>query len=158
MLKPLIISLFAITITMSVAIESDVLAQRKSVPASEVNGTFRMSFRGAFKSSSSRIKILALGGGRIRVAMDLIYPYTLRNGELMVNMGRLDDEFEIDGETAVYKSDDGACRIELKFRKPGTVDIMQNGTDGECGFGHNVNAAGAYRKISSRKPRFDNPL
>jgi hypothetical protein len=31
--------------------------------------------------------------------------------------------------------------------------IKQQGE--ECGFGHNVRAAGTFRKISSRKPKFD---
>jgi len=35
---------------------------RKSVPASEVNGTFRMGFTGRFRGNFSEIKILALGG------------------------------------------------------------------------------------------------
>src|SRR5947208_13715536 len=77
---------------------------RKSVPASEVNGTFRMNFTGKYKGNSNDIKILALGGGRLRIAMDLIYPYTLDNGELMANVGQLDGEAKIKADTAGFSS------------------------------------------------------
>ncbi|MBK7933308.1 MAG: hypothetical protein IPK01_07345 [Acidobacteria bacterium] len=129
---------------------------RKSVSAAEVNGTFKMDFTGKFKEFSNEIKILALGGGKIRVAMDLVYPYTLRNGEKSVNMGSLDSEASIAGDTAIYDSDEfGACKITIKFVRPGTIKVTQDGSDGNCGFGHNVFATGTYRKVSGKKPTFE---
>lgn len=127
---------------------------RASVTAAEVNGTFRMSFTGKYKGSSNDIKILALGGGKIRVAMDLIYPYTMQNGELMANIGQLDGEASIAGDTATYKNEDGKCTITMRFVKPGTLKVSQEG-DSECGFGHNVTAEGTYKKVSSKKPKFE---
>ncbi len=128
---------------------------RPSVTAAEVNGTFKMNFRGKYKKMSNEIKILALGGGKIRFAMDLIYPYTLKRGEISVNMGGLDGEASIVGDTAVYESEEfGKCKITFKFVKPGSVKVVEDGTDAGCGFGHNVTAAGNYRKASSRKPTF----
>ncbi|MEO6052349.1 MAG: hypothetical protein ABIP78_13605 [Pyrinomonadaceae bacterium] len=129
---------------------------RKSVSAAEVNGTFRMNFTGKFKDNSNDIKILALGGGKLHIAMDLVYPYRLQNREMMANMGQLDGEALITGDTAVYDSSEfGPCKITIKFVKPGTIKVSQEGTDGECGFGHNVNSDGTYRRVSSRKPKFD---
>jgi hypothetical protein len=129
---------------------------RPSVSAAEVTGTFRKNFAGKFKTSSSDIKILALGGGKLRVAMDLIYPYTLRNGEMMANMGTLDDEATIDGDTAVFTSAEiGKCTITIKFVRPGTIKVSQEGTDAGCGFGHNVSADGTYKKVSSKRPKFE---
>lgn len=128
---------------------------RKSVSASEVNGTFRMNFQGKFRKFSNEVKILALGGGKIRFAMDLVYPYTARNGEPMVNMGGLDAEAAIDADVAKYTSEDGKCTMTIKFVRAGTIKVMQDGTDGECGFGHNVMAGGTYTKVSSKKPKFD---
>ena len=128
---------------------------RPSVSASEVNGTFRMNFTGKFKASSNDIKILALGGGKVRIAMDLVYPYKLQNGEMSANMGYLDGEGTIEGDTAVYESDEfGPCKITVKFVKPGTIKVSQEGTDGDCGFGHNVMSDGTYRKVSGKKPKF----
>ena len=131
-------------------------SSRSSVSAAEVNGTFRMNFRGKYKQMANEIKVLALGGGKIRFSMDLIYPYTLRNGEVSVNMGGLDGEAAIKGDTAVYESEEfGVCKITFKFVSPGTLKIVQDGSDAGCGFGHNVTSAGTYRKVSGKKPKFE---
>ena len=129
---------------------------RASVPASEVNGTFRHSFAGKFKGSSSEIKILALGGGKLHIAMELIYPYTMANGELMANTGELDGQAKIEGDTAIYTSAEfGKCTITIKFVAPGTIKVSQEGTDSGCGFGFNVSSDGTYKKVSSKKPKFN---
>ena len=128
---------------------------RASVLASEVNGTFRKSFPGKFRGSSSDIKILALGGGKVRIAMELVYPYFVK-GELSANMGELDGTAAIVGDTAVYESKEfGTCKITVKFVKPGTINVSQEGTDGDCGFGHNVTSDGTYIKVSNVKPKFE---
>ena len=129
---------------------------RPSVSAAEVNGTFRMNFSGKYKGSASEIKILALGGGKLRVGMSLIYPYTMQNGGLMANMGELDGQAVIDGDTAVYSATEfGKCTITIKFAGPGTIKVSQEGTDSDCGFGHNVSSDGTYKKVSSKKPKFE---
>ncbi len=128
---------------------------RSSVSAAEVSGTFKMNFPGKFKEFSNDIKILALGGGKIRFALDLVYPYTMQNGEPMVNMGSLDDEASIVGDTAKFVAEDSDCRITIKFVRAGIVRVTQGGTGAGCGFGHNVSAAGTYKKISTKKPKFE---
>ena len=128
---------------------------RASVPAAEVNGTFQMKFTGKFRGSSNEIKILALGGGRLRVAMELIYPYVVK-GELSANIGELDGEAMIKGDTAIYaSSENGKCTITIKFVTPGTIKVSQEGADFDCGFGHNVTSDGIYHKVSSAKPTFE---
>ena len=128
---------------------------RKSVSATEVNGTFRMPFTGRFKGSSNEIKILALGGGKLHIAMSLLYPYIV-NGELSANMGDLDGEAAIVGDVAVYDSaENGTCTITFKFVRPGTIKVTQEETEAGCGFGLNVTAAGTYKKISGAKPKFE---
>lgn len=129
---------------------------RASVPASEVNGTFRYTFTAKkFKGSSSEIKIWALGQGRLKVAFDLVYPYVDGHGDLTANMGQAAGEAAISGDTAVFKSSElGACRITIKFLKPGTIVVDQDGVDADCGFGHNVTASGTYKKVSGKKPTF----
>ena len=129
---------------------------RKSVSAAEVNGEYRMNFSGKFRKFSNDVKILALGKNRLRVEFDLVYPYTLRNGEASVNMGGLDTTGEILGDLARLNPEGlQQCSIEIKFVRPGTIKVTQEGTDADCGFGHNVFASGTYRKVSSRKPKFD---
>ena len=155
MTKSIFLVLCAVVFTSFAALSAQAQTSRKSVPASEVNGTFQMDFKGKFKGSSNEIKILALGKGRLQIAMDLLYPYIVR-GEMSANMGQLDGEAKIEGDTAVYESTEfGQCRITIKFVQPGTIKVSQEGTDADCGFGHNVMADGTYRRVSSAKPTFE---
>ena len=148
--------LLIVGVLLSAATDISAQSTRASVSASEVNGTFRMNFRGKFKDLSNEVKLLALGRGKLRFAMELIYPYSLPGGEVTVNMGELDGEAAISGDTAVFSSDEfGDCKITFKFVKPGTLKISQEGTDSGCGFGHNVMSGGTYIKVNSRKPKFE---
>ncbi len=155
MRKRLSTVVFAVLFVMVVSASAFAQKDRMSVPASEVNGTFKMNFTGKFRKFSNEFKILALGGGKLRVAMDLVYPFSMRNGEPMVNMGGFDDEFAIVGDVAKYTSNDGKCKFIIKFVRSGTIKVTQDGTDGACGFGHNVMADGTYLKVSSKKPKFE---
>lgn len=129
--------------------------KRAAVGAAEVNGTFRQDFGGKFKGNYNEIKILALGKGRLRVAFELTYPHRDGTGAMSANVGSADGIAEIVGDTAIYSSDEyGQCTITIKFVKPGTIEVTQQGVDAECGFGHNVNAGGAYKKSSGAKPKF----
>lgn len=132
---------------------------RKSVPAAEVNGTFRYTFKAKkFKGSSSDIKIWALGGGKLKVGFDLVYPMIDAHGDLSANTGEAVGEATIKGDAAVFENKDfGQCKITIKFVKPGTIKVTQEGTDSDCGFGHNVSSDGTYLKVSSKKPKFDMP-
>lgn len=152
MTKSILLVLCAVMFT---AAGATAQTSRNSVPASEVNGTFQMNFKGKFKGSSNEIKILALGGGKLKIAMELLYPYMV-NGEMSANMGSLDGEAAIKGDTAIYDSTEfGPCTITIKFVRPGTIKVSQEGTDADCGFGHNVMASGTYTKVSSKKPTFE---
>ena len=155
MRKSILSILGMLGLTFAFAFGASAQTSRKSVSAAEVNGTFRMNFQGKFRKFSNEIKILALGGGKIRIALDLIYPYTTRSGEPSVNMGGLDAEADIEADVAKYTSDDGKCTITIKFVRAGTIKVTQDGSDGECGFGHNVFAQGTYTKVSSKKPTFE---
>lgn len=155
MCKRAVFVAFAVMCMMLLSAAVRAQASRASVSAAEVNGTFSMPFTGKFKGSSNEIKILALGGGKLHIAMELLYPYIVR-GELSANMGELDGTASIEGDTAVYESKEfGPCKITIKFVKLGTIKVDQEGTDADCGFGHNVMATGTYKKISSSKPKFD---
>jgi len=133
-------------------------AQRKAVSGAEVTGTFRSCFKGKYKGIGNEIRIAALGKGKLRVAFDLIYPYTLQDGEMSANTGEGGGEATIDGDTATFESNEfGQCKITLKFTKPGAVLVTQEQEGSGCGFGHNVTADGTYTKFSSKKPKFDRP-
>ena len=148
----------AVICLMTFSVFASAQKSRASVPASEVNGTFRMNFSGKFKGSFDEVKILALGHGKLHFALDLLYPYIVK-GELSANIGQLDGEASILGDTAVYKSAEfGKCTITIKkFVMPGKIKVSQEGSDFDCGFGHHVTADGTYKKISSKRPKFDTP-
>ncbi len=154
--KHVFCSLFALAVTMTASTFSVAQTSRKSVSAAEVNGTFRSDFAGKFKEFSNEAKILALGGGKLRIAFSLIYPIELPNGEKTANMSELDGEASIKGDTAVYESDEfGPCKITIKFVRAGIIKVTQTGSDADCGFGHNVFSNGTYKKVSSKKPTFE---
>jgi len=147
--------LFAIAFSVFLTISALGQTARKSVSAGEVTGTFRHKFTGKFRGSSSEIRIVSIGRGKLKVAFDLIYPYEIGDGELTANMGSADGPATIKGDTAVYSSNEfGPCRITIKFVRPRRISVTQDGTDVDCGFGHNVMADGIYKKVSSAKPKF----
>lgn len=150
--RSLLLALALVSLSAAVAAAQ---ASRPSVSASEVNGTYKMSFAGKYRKMSNDLKILAIGGGKLRIAFDLIYPYTDRAGEISANLGEIEGEATIKGDTAVFASSEfGPCTITIKFVRPGLVKVTQDGSDADCGFGHNVTAGGTYRKVSAAKPKF----
>jgi hypothetical protein len=147
----LIAVVFAVSLPAAVAGQ----ASRKSFSGAEVTGTFHRAFTGKFKGSANEIKILALGKGKLKVSFDLLYPFIDGNGEKSANMGQLEGNAAIVGDTATLTSTEfGPCTITIKFVRPGTIKVTQEGDDSACGFGHNVSADGTYKKVSGAKPKF----
>lgn len=119
-------------------------AGQNIVTASQVNGTWRLR--------NNTFKVWALGNQKLKVEFSGTYEYKV-SGEIMANTGTGDGIAHIEGDTAIFKPDvsDNECKITMKFTK-GKLVVDQEGI---CGFGHNVSAAGTYRKINARKPKFD---
>ena len=108
---------------------------------------------GVYKFYDNEFRILALGHNKLKVQFDGIY-HTLSKS---VNMGTATGEATIEGNVATFVPEDTqGCKITLTFL-PGKLVVKQDGEDFTCGFGHNVNSAGTYKKIRSGKPRFENP-
>lgn len=120
------------------------IAQSPIVTAAEVNGTWRSQLR--------TLKLWALGQGRLQVEFSGTYEYRLADGSLMANTGQGSGIASIEGLVAKFKpaGAEDECLIKMKFIGGG-LQVEQVGI---CGFGHNVSAAGTYRKISSSKPNF----
>jgi hypothetical protein len=117
----------------------------KVVTAAQANGVYRYY--------DSEFRILALGHNKLKVQFDGIY-HTLAKS---VNMGSATGEANVVGNVATFKPPDfEQCKITLVFL-PGKLKVTQDGSDADCGFGHNVNATGAYRKIRGGKPKFEPP-
>jgi hypothetical protein len=113
----------------------------KVVTAAEVNGVYRYY--------KSEFRILALGHNKLKVEFSGIYMTRAGNP----NMGDASGEATIDGNVGTFvPADTQGCKITMTFL-PGRLKVTQDGSDADCGFGHNVNATGTYRKIRSGKPR-----
>jgi hypothetical protein len=120
-------------------------ASTQVVTATQVNGVYRFY--------KSEFRILALGHNKLKVQFDGVYVTLARS----VNLGYASGEVTIEGNVAIFVPPDTEhCKITMKFL-PGKVVVTQDGGDFECGFGHNVNAAGTYKKIRSGKPKFESP-
>jgi|ERR1051326_4314426 hypothetical protein len=117
----------------------------KVVTAAQANGVYRYY--------DNEFRILALGHNKLRVQFSGVY-HTISKS---VNTGEATGEATIERNVATFIPEDGQeCKITMTFL-PGKLVVKQDGQDFACGFGHNVNSAGTYRKIRSGKPKFENP-
>ena len=115
------------------------------VTAAQANGVYRYY--------KSEFRILALGHNKLKVQFDGIY-MTLAKSP---NMGYAMGEATIEGNVATFvPPDTQGCKITITFL-PGKIVVKQDGSDADCGFGHNVYATGTFRKIRSGKPKFETP-
>jgi len=116
----------------------------KNVTAAQVNGTW--------KTKHGEFKIWALGQQRLQIEFSGTYEYKTPQGP-SANEGEGSGIATIEGDTAIFKPEDAEekCRITLKF-PGGKLVVTQTGIGG---FGHNVTAAGTYKKVSAKKPKFE---
>jgi hypothetical protein len=120
-------------------------AQQKIVTSAQVNGTW--------KSKLGTFKIWALGKQKLQVEFSGFYPYKSPDGTPTAHTGEGRGIATIEGERASFKPEgaEEECQITLRFRG-GRLEVEQESV---CGFGQNVTAAGKYRRVSARRPRFD---
>jgi hypothetical protein len=120
-------------------------AKHQIVTAAQANGVYRFY--------KSEFRVLALGHNKLKVQFDGVYTTVSKS----INMGYAFGEAIIEGNIATFKPPDTErCEITLVFL-PGKLKVTQEGSDADCGFGHNVYATGTYRKIRSGKPKFESP-
>jgi hypothetical protein len=115
------------------------------VTSAQVNGTWQLK--------GNEFKIWALGQQRLQIEFSGVYEYKTGNGERTANTGEGSGIAKIEGDTATFKPEgaEDECKITLKFAS-GKLIVTQTGT---CGFGNHVYADGTYKKVSSKKPKFD---
>jgi len=116
---------------------------RRVVTAAQINGVY--------KSSGNDFRILALGHNKLQVQFN--GEWTTRAG--YPNIGEAIGEATIDGNVATFvPGDTKNCKITMTFLPPNKMVVMQEGSDAECGFGHNVMADGTYRRIKPGRPKW----
>ncbi|MEO7970287.1 MAG: hypothetical protein ABI698_03235 [bacterium] len=97
----------------------------------------------------NRLDVQQLAGGKIKFYLLALwvshnYPDNIHNGELQGIVA-------LQSGVALYDQDD--CKLKFEFFAS-RVRVAQLKDEG-CGFGANVTAAGTYRKLDSKKPKFD---
>ncbi len=117
----------------------------KAKPPRNVTGHYVMR-RGAFHNT---LDVQQLPGGKIKV--DLVALWVSHNPD-NIHDGEIQAIVSLENGVALYQ--EGACRIKMEFL-PGRVRISESDEAGDCGFGLNVTAAGSYRRIDTKKPKFD---
>jgi hypothetical protein len=109
-------------------------------------------FSGGTKGDYNQAKISSIGKGKLRVSLDLIYPYVDGNGQATANMGEAEGTAELIGDTAVFTPEGTeTCKITINFVKPGQIKITEDGGENGCGFGRNVYSDGTYIKVLNKK-------
>jgi hypothetical protein len=128
----------------AVSIVAALADSEKSVTAAQVNGTW--------KTKHGEFKIWALGQQRLQIAFSGVYEYKTPQGP-SANEGQGSGIATIEGDTAIFKPEgaEEECRITLQFTG-GKLVVTQTGI---CGFGNHVTAEGTYKRVSTRKPKFD---
>jgi hypothetical protein len=120
---------------------SDSQASRKIVTPEQINGTYR--------SHENEFRILALGHKKLKVQFNGLW-MTRYN---YPNLGEAIGEASIEGNVATFVPPNTKCKITLTFLT-NRMEVGQEGTDSDCGFGRNVTARGTYRRIKGGKPTF----
>ncbi len=98
---------------------------------------------------ANRLRVSQLKNGHIWFFLNAYYPYNDSTGAPSTNMGDAEGNIPLQSHIAVWKSPDGPGKLTFTFSNK-QCTIAQDGDDFDCGFGHNVNASGVYRKISAR--------
>jgi hypothetical protein len=138
MRKLLLLSLLIVSLVVAQA------APPGDVTAAQVNGTWKLR--------NNEFKTWALGQQRLQIEFFGTFEQNSASGPT-ANTGEGSGIAHIEGDTAIFKPDgaEDECKITLKFTG-GKLVVTQTGI---CGFGFNVTAEGTYKKVSSKKPKFE---
>jgi hypothetical protein len=96
------------------------------------------------------MEVQELPGGKIKFhILALWVSYYNRDN---VHNGEVQGEINLVGDTATYQEE--GCKITIRFTRTAAI-VKQFDELGDCDFGANVLATGTYRKLDSKRPKFD---
>ena len=96
-------------------------AGERSVTGTEATGTYRDA------KGNSEIRILALGHGKLKVQLALVYEFKSDAGP-MANLGDASGEATIENDVAVFVPEGfGDCKITMTFLPNGKLKVEQKG-------------------------------
>ena len=122
-----------------------VQAQAPPQAAQVVTGHYRLT-QDEFRN---RLDVQQLSGGKIKFY--LLALWVSHNNPENIHNGELQGVVALKSRLALYDQDD--CKLKFEFFS-NRVRVTQLNDSG-CGFGANVTAAGTYRKLDGKKPKFD---
>ena len=117
----------------------------RPVTVKNVTGHYRLT-KDEFRN---RLDVQQVTGGKIKFY--LLALWVSYNNPDNVHNGELNGVVALQKGIALYDRDD--CKLKFEFLS-NRVRITQLNDEG-CGFGANVTAAGTYRKLDSKNPKFD---
>ncbi|MEP6743111.1 MAG: hypothetical protein ABJB61_11480 [bacterium] len=123
-------------------------AQAQSSPKrapKNVTGHYRLT-KQEFRNC---LDVQQLTGGKIE--FDLLALWVSYNNPHNIHNGELHGTALLDDGVAIYDQDECKIKIEFFLDRVRVTQIEDSG----CGFGANVTAAGTYRKLNNKKPKFD---
>ena len=96
------------------------------------------------------MEVLQLPSGKLKFHILALWvsAYNREN----VHNGEAQGVVELKGNSAVFEAEH--CKITIRFTSTSAI-VKQWDEIGDCDFGANVTATGTYRKVDSRKPKFD---
>jgi len=96
------------------------------------------------------LEVLELANGKIKFHLLALWisPYNREN----VHNGELQATVTVSRGIALYEDEN--CKVTIRFVSDKAF-VTQAQELGDCDFGANVTATGSYRKLNSRRPKFD---
>ena len=123
-----------------------VQAQSSAKPSPKsITGHYRLT-KDEFRN---RLDLQQLAGGKVK--FHLLALWVSYNNSDNIHNGELQGIVTLKNGVALYDQDE--CTLKFEFF-PNRVRVTQLNDEG-CGFGANVTAAGTYRKLDSKKPKFE---
>jgi hypothetical protein len=120
--------------------------EARPATSGKVTGHYRARSKGAPNS----MEVLGLRGGKIKFHLLALWVSAYNRDN--VHNGEVQGVVELKGNTAVYEAEH--CKFSITFTSTRAI-VKQADELGDCDFGANVTATGTYRKVDSRKPKFD---
>ena len=121
--------------------------RRISRGTESLTGTYAVHWT---RGARCALEILQLPGAKVR------FQLYCNRGAPSYNSGVASGVIGVRNGAGVYATAEygGRCEIRFKFRG-NRVTVTQQGSDSDCGFGHNVYCDGIYRVRSRKRPRFE---
>jgi hypothetical protein len=117
----------------------------RPVTIKSVTGHYRLT-KDEFRN---RLDVQQMAGGKIKFY--LLALLVSHNNPDNIHNGELNGVVALQKGIALYDRDD--CKLKFEFLSKQVLITQLN--DEGCGFGANVTAAGTYRKLDSKSPKFD---